>query len=77
MTTETRKTETGTPATTALVAVRCSQHGGMRQRPLDRQTPEQKWCGVWWDCQDPRCHSSILFESEESRQQLAEQRASA
>ena len=47
-------------------------HGQMRLRPLDRQTYEQRWCGVWYDCE--RCHSSILLESVELKAHLAQLR---
>lgn len=30
-------------------------------------TPEQAWCGAWYDCADPRCSSSVLFPSPELR----------
>lgn len=48
-------------------------HGQMVLRPVDRQTPEQKFCGTWYDC--VRCHSSTLFRSPELDAQLAEQQA--
>lgn len=56
---------------------RCEKHGPMTQRPLARQTKEQAWCGVWYDCAFPeyRCGASFLFESHELRAQLAGQRA--
>ena len=31
-------------------------------RPEGRQTPEQKWCGTWYDC---TCGYSLLIESNE------------
>lgn len=46
----------------------------MVQRPLAHQTPEQRFCGAWWDC--PYCTTAILFPSVACEQQLAEQRAS-
>jgi hypothetical protein len=49
----------------ALVVIRCPRHGPMVQRPLAVQTPEQKYCGVWWDC--TLCTNSVLFPSEELR----------
>lgn len=50
----------------ALVEVRCPVHHiGMEQRPLSKQTPEQMFCGAWWDCVRPGCKSSILFQSAE------------
>lgn len=59
---------------TALVVIRCPQHPkvNMVQRPQSRQTKEQKFCGAWWDCPEPGCGSSILFESPELRAQLAQ-----
>lgn len=52
---------------------RCKQHGEMVLRPLAIQTPEQRFCGVWYDC--PRCYSTHLYASPELEAQLAEQRA--
>lgn len=43
------------------------------QRPETRQSPEQLWCGTWFDC--PYCGYSELDKSEELKAQLAEQRA--
>lgn len=48
-------------------------HGQMHLRPIERQTPEQRWCGTWYDCH--RCWSSRLIHSTELRQSLMEQRA--
>lgn len=63
--------------TTALMTIpTCPadpSHGQMILRPIERQTPEQKFCGTWYDC--PRCHSSVLLRSPELAAQLAEQRA--
>lgn len=39
------------------------EHGYLHIRPLAWQTKEQKWCGVWYDCDC--CGSSVLFESTE------------
>jgi len=36
-------------------------HGHMELRPQHRQTPEQKFCGTWYDCL--RCGSGELFPS--------------
>lgn len=47
------------------------EHGVMVLRPLERQTPEQRWCGTWYDCQ--QCHASTLIKSEELITQLEEQ----
>jgi hypothetical protein len=46
----------------------CERHGGggtvlMVVRPLSRQTAEQRWCGMWYDC--PLCQSSVLEMSPE------------
>ena len=32
-------------------------------RPDGRQTPEQRWCGTWYDCL--KCNYSLLLESRE------------
>jgi|GEM_PF-3185135 len=42
----------------------------MTLRPLKRQTKEQKWCGVWYDCTEPDCKCSALFPSKELDQHL-------
>lgn len=56
----------------ALVAVRCPVHKkGMAQRPLHRQSAEQRFCGAWWDCQEYGCGCSILFHSAALEAQLA------
>src|SRR5690606_23509616 len=47
-------------------------HGPLEPRPLERQTPEQKWCGTWFDC--TRCSSSVLVPSPELTKFLEEQR---
>lgn len=47
-------------------------HGRMELRPLQRQSPEQRWFGVWYDCTEPHCQCSVLYESAELRAQLAE-----
>lgn len=41
----------------------CPQHGPLGLRPKERQTPEQLWCGEWWDCE--KCHYSVLVPSDE------------
>jgi hypothetical protein len=38
-----------------------SEHGVLVLRPLDRQSYESLYCGLWWDCQ--RCASSTLYPS--------------
>ena len=50
----------------------CALHGPMEQRPVERQTKEQQWCGEWWDC--AKCGSSDLQPSLDLEKQLAEQR---
>lgn len=53
---------------------KCVEHKiQMVLRPLAHQTPEQKFCGVWYDC--PACTQSALFQSAGLRQQLAEMRS--
>lgn len=43
----------------------CVRHGYMELRPIERQTPEQRWCGVWYDCAAPHCMSSVLLPTGE------------
>jgi hypothetical protein len=57
-----------------LVCPQQADHGPMVVRPIERQTPEQRWCGTWHDCSDPRCHASTLDPSEELNASLAAQR---
>lgn len=47
--------------TTLLMELpKCSEHGiYMVLRPLACQTPEQKFCGAWYDC--PACTQTVLF----------------
>jgi hypothetical protein len=53
----------------------CAKHGEkMVQRPANVQTPEQLFCGDWYDCSEPRCMNSTLIESEALRKQHAELR---
>jgi hypothetical protein len=40
-----------------------ADHGRCAYRP--GRTREQVWCGTWYDCQDPGCHSGYLFPSYE------------
>jgi hypothetical protein len=47
--------------------------GSMHQRSDSEMTREQAWCGTWYDCDAPHCHSSILYESEALKAELAEQ----
>lgn len=37
-------------------------HGLMVARPLEQQTYEQLWCGLWWDCKNG-CTSSFCENS--------------
>jgi hypothetical protein len=37
-------------------------------------TPEQKWCGQWFDCPEGRCLNTGLINSPELEASLAEQR---
>jgi hypothetical protein len=48
----------------------------MQLRPLARQTYEQQWCGVWYDCTAPQCRSSVLLASPMARR-LADERRRA
>lgn len=52
-------------------------HHPMVRRPLDRQTPEQRWCGLWYDCKqnEGTCGSTWLVQSPELLAHLAEQEA--
>ena len=45
----------------------CERHGTMELRPASKQTPEQVWCGTWYDCADPWCRNSTLLPSAELR----------
>ncbi|AVH59992.1 MULTISPECIES: hypothetical protein [Streptomyces] len=53
----------------------CGQHGPMEQR--QPETPEQRWCGTWYQCTSFRCGSAALLPSLELRAQLAAQRAAS
>lgn len=45
---------------------RCHRHDTqMEYRPIERQTPEQKWCGDWYDCKEPGCMCSTVVMSPE------------
>jgi hypothetical protein len=44
-------------------------HGRMHLRPPHRQSKEQLWCGVWYDCD--KCTSSTCYQSQELRAFLA------
>ena len=63
------------PARQAEIAARpvpeCTTpgHGPMEPRDLTAQTYEQMWCGIWYDCQHPRCRSSVLIRNPELRDQ--------
>ena len=41
------------------------EHGPMERRPRRGQTPEQRYCGDWWDCRNPGCTSAVLVPSPE------------
>lgn len=61
--------------TKALVATRCPNPlcgRPMVQRPAVHQTPEQAFCGAWWDC--TYCRSAVLFPSQDLTAQLNEMR---
>lgn len=49
------------------------KHGFMTYRP--GKTPEQIWCGIWYDCSE--CRSSVLYHSPELLAFLDEQRTFA
>jgi hypothetical protein len=49
-------------------------HGRMMPRSLTTQTYEQMFCGVWFDCTQPRCRNSRLSVSPELAHQLGQQR---
>lgn len=52
------------PGTALAQRPTCHQHGLMELRdPPGGWTREQQQCGVWYDCADPRCHSSVLYPS--------------
>lgn len=69
---------------TGVVALRPACHSCGRfleLRPATRQTPEQKWCGVWYDHPTGEIGTfgvghttSVLYESPALKAQLAEQR---
>lgn len=43
------------------------EHGELQLRPLQGQTYEEKYCGVWYDCKEPGCKCSVLIPSQELR----------
>jgi hypothetical protein len=43
-------------------------HGQMGLREIKFQTPEQRYCGVWYDCLYPGCSCSTLMPSSEIKQ---------
>lgn len=45
----------------------------MVQRPSSSQTPEQRFCGAWWDC--TYCRTAVLFPSQELTADLNRQRS--
>lgn len=44
------------------------EHGQMELRDTKHQTPEQKYCGGWYDCLYPGCSCSTLMPSPELRE---------
>ena len=50
-----------------------SDHGEMEEHPTERQSPETRWCGTWYDCREPQCMASVLIKSEALKAQLEEQ----
>lgn len=50
----------------------CDRHGQMTLRDVKQQTPEQKWCGTWYDC--PICSSSALYPGPELSQEYYSRR---
>lgn len=44
------------------------KHGYMKPRPALSQSPEQQFCGVWYDCL--HCGNSVLLQSPELMKQL-------
>ena len=56
------------PLSGAASAPRCParpEHGPTVRRPQAGQTPEQRFCGDWWDCRNPGCTSAVLVPSPE------------
>lgn len=54
---------------------KCAEHKiQMILRPLSHQTPEQIFCGTWYDC--PACTQTVLFQSAALLQQLEEMKSS-
>lgn len=47
-----------------LPRCKISGHGEMQLRPVEKQTDEQKYCGVWYDCVYPGCRCSTLIPSQ-------------
>lgn len=46
-----------------VVSPRCSKHGDMHRRDMKGATYEQRFCGEWWNCNDPRCKTATLIPS--------------
>ena len=45
-----------------MVLPSCPSCGSqMVYRPA--HTPEQAWCGTWYECSESRCNSSVLLHS--------------
>ena len=49
----------------------CPRHGPLELRPTAHQTPEQLWCGIWFDC--PHRDYFVLQPSAALLAQLDEQ----
>ena len=44
---------------------KCPGHGTACTLRTTGLTPEQEWCGAWYDCQEPGCTCSVLINSKE------------
>lgn len=49
----------------------CDHENGLVQRPAEKMTYEQAWCGTWFDC--PKGDFSRLIPSSELTEFLAKQ----
>lgn len=38
-------------------------HGRMKPRPLEKQSYESLFSGIWYDCASPHCRSSVTWPS--------------
>jgi hypothetical protein len=62
-----------------VIDLTCPRHGALVQRPDAQQTPEQRWCGTWYDCPGyqyggHRCGRTVLVPSAELQTQLGTER---